>query len=402
MVRIEETPISCSGTDTISAKAPTNRRGLRVDQSRRPSDRARIQARSSGVELLRILAMLLILAHHSMFHSGMNLLSAGISPRDLFEATLNISGKLGVAVFVVITGYFQVRARFRAAKPLLLAAQTGFYGLVLFSIAFARGRLGPMTPELAFSGFKSLLSALYSEYWFVTTYLVLYLASPFLNRLIRALSRRELLALIAGGYTVLCLLPTVFFIQMNWYSLGGLFALLYLIGAYLRLYPPLERVSGRTLVLASAAAQLLLVLLIVGLLPAAGLKSEILTRYQLSLWPESSPFTVLIAAGLVLGFSRFPFHSRAVNRIAAATLGVYLLHDNNYVRPVLWSRLPIAAHLADNRIFLYAPLCILGVYLACSILELARQRLIEPLYAPALTRLADRLTARFNTWRRQP
>ena len=52
MVRIEETPISCSGTDTISAKAPTNRRGLRVDQSRRPSDRARIQARSSGVELL--------------------------------------------------------------------------------------------------------------------------------------------------------------------------------------------------------------------------------------------------------------------------------------------------------------------------------------------------------------
>lgn len=388
MAHIQETPVSRT-TQPDSAKAPASGRGLST-------------RRNSSMELLRILAMLLILAHHSMVHSGLDMLAAGVSPRELFELALHTGGKLGVAVFVVITGYYQVTARFHPAKPLLLTAQTGFYGLVLFGIAFARGTLGPWTPQLAFSGFKALFSALCNEYWFVTTYLALYLFSPFLNRLIRALSRRELLALIALCFTVTSLLPTVFFLQMNWYSLGALFVLLYLIGAYLRLYPPLRQVSGWALLAGAAAAQLALFALVAVVLPGISRDSQLLAQYRLNLWLESSPLTILIAAALVLAFGRFTFHSRVVNRIASATLGVYLLHDNNYVRPALWGHLPIAAHLADNLIFLYAPLCILGVYLACTVLELIRQRLIERLYAPALTRLADRLSARFNTWRRQP
>lgn len=363
---------------------------------------ARLRARNSSMELLRILAMLLIVCHHSMIHGGLDMLAAGTSGWELFELALHTSGKLGVAVFVVITGYYQVQARFHAVKPLLLAAQTGFYGIVLFAVAFARGQLGPMTPALAFSGFKALFSVLYNEYWFVTTYVCLYLFSPFLNRLIRALSRRELLALIGLGFAVISLLPTVFFIQMNWSSMGALFALLYLIGAYLRLYPPARGVSGGALLIGAAAAQLGVILLVAVALPAISRDSPLLAQYRLSLWLESSPLTIPIAAALVLGFSRFSFHSRLINRAASATLGVYLLHDSNYVRPALWGALQMGAHLTGWQILWYAPACILGVYLACTLLELLRRQLIEPLYAPALARLADRLTARFNAWRARP
>ncbi len=363
---------------------------------------ARVRARNSSMELLRMFAMLLIVCHHSMIHGGLDMLAAGTSGWELFELALYTSGKLGVAIFVVITGYYQAGSRFHAVKPLLLAAQTGFYGIVLFSIAFARGRLGPMTPALAFFGFKALFSVLYNEYWFVTTYLALYLFSPFLNRLIRALSRRELLALIGLGFAVISLLPTVFFIQMNWSGMGTLFALLYLIGAYLRLYPPARGVPGGALVAGAAAAQPVVILLVAAVLPGISRDSQLLAQYRLTLWLESSPLVIPIAAALVLGFSRFSFQSRLVNRAASATLGVYLLHDNNYVRPALWSHLQMGAHLVGWQILWYAPACILGVYLVCTLLELLRRQLIEPLYAPALTRLADRLTTRFNTWRARP
>ena len=361
-----------------------------------------IQSRNSSMELLRILAMLLIVCHHSMIHGGLDLLAAGTSGWELFEQALHTSGKLGVAVFVMITGYYQVTARFHAVKPLLLAAQTGFYGLVLFAAAFARGTLGPMTPDLALTGVRALFGALYGDYWFVTDYLCLYLISPFLNRLIRALSRRELLALLAIGFVGASLLPTLLFVDLDGSGLGALFVLLYGIGAYLRLYPPARRASGGALVAGAAAAQLGVVLLVAVVLPGISRDSQLLAQYRLNLWLETSPLTIGIAAALVLGFSRFFFQSRLVNRVASATLGVYLLHDNAYVRPALWGHLQMGAHLVGWQIVWYAPVCVLGIYLACTLLELLRRRLIEPLYAPALARLADRLTARFNAWRSRP
>lgn len=363
---------------------------------------SRVKTRSSNMELLRILAMLMIVSHHYMAHGGLDMTVVGTSPLDVFNQFVYLGGKLGVTIFVLLTGYFQVTGRFKPAKLFLLLAQVAFYSLILYAVALGLGWAAPTPAELLRDLYQSLFAILYGKYWFVSAYFCLYLVSPFLNRLIRTLNQRELLTLVLAGLVGISILPTFFFTNTFFADTGLGFIFLYCLGAFLRLYPPRRLPRPTFLFAVSGGLYLILVAFMSLILPFARQFFSTFGKYRDALWREYSPLVLAIAILLLLGFSGLSIQSRTINRVASLTLGVYLLHDNFYMQQNLWHQLEVPSHLTIWQVLWHAPLCILGVYLACSILELARQRLIEPLYAPALTRLADRLTARFNTWRRQP
>lgn len=64
--------------------------------------------RNSSFELLRIVSMILIIAHHYSVHGGWVYDYNILSTNKLFIDLLSIGGKLGVNCFVVITGFFLV------------------------------------------------------------------------------------------------------------------------------------------------------------------------------------------------------------------------------------------------------------------------------------------------------
>mgnify|MGYP000528725494 FL=1 len=74
---------------------------------------------------------------------------------------------------------------------------------------------------------------------------------------------------------------------------------------------------------------------------------------------------------LFIGFKNLNIkHSKVINTIAATTFGVYLLHENEYIRPFLWKTVfHSAEHANDNRLILYAIGAILATFALCSFIS---------------------------------
>ena len=93
--------------------------------------------RDSGLELLRIVAMLLIVCHHFSVHSALPLGGnyTGSHPFNVLWAQwLAFGGKLGVDIFVMISGYFLIAKCAHLKSLLRLILTTAFYGGVIYCI----------------------------------------------------------------------------------------------------------------------------------------------------------------------------------------------------------------------------------------------------------------------------
>ena len=68
--------------------------------------------RDSNIELLRIIAMFIIIIHHYTVHNGIDNFSLPIGG-NRFILEITRLGNIGVILFVFITGYFQIENKKR-------------------------------------------------------------------------------------------------------------------------------------------------------------------------------------------------------------------------------------------------------------------------------------------------
>ena len=66
-----------------------------------------------------------------------------------------------------------------------------------------------------------------------------------------------------------------------------------------------------------------------------------------------------------------------INFFAPATYGVYLIHDNRFVRKVLWQFLRPTDFLSEKYFFLYMILCIVAIFIVCAFIDKVRQQLFR-------------------------
>lgn len=78
------------------------------------------KVRSSNLELLRIVSMLLIIICHSSTHGGFALAEQVLWANKLFLQLITFGGELGVCCFILITGYFMINSTFKIKKLLKL------------------------------------------------------------------------------------------------------------------------------------------------------------------------------------------------------------------------------------------------------------------------------------------
>ena len=72
--------------------------------------------RESNIELYRIIAMFLIVAHHYVVNSGLTAFGGPVyadplSIKSLFLLIWGAFGKIGINCFVLITGYFMCQSK---------------------------------------------------------------------------------------------------------------------------------------------------------------------------------------------------------------------------------------------------------------------------------------------------
>ncbi len=94
--------------------------------------------RNSALELLRIVAMVLIVMSHYSVHGGINLNVLPLSANKVFLRMIQF-GDLGTNIFVLISGYFLIYSSYRFQKLLRLLLQVWFYSVLLYGdICFDR------------------------------------------------------------------------------------------------------------------------------------------------------------------------------------------------------------------------------------------------------------------------
>lgn len=340
--------------------------------------------RNSNIELLRIVSMVLIALFHFSVHGAWP--ENGPLASDTAVEMLSFGGKIGVNCFVLITGYFMVRGRLKVQSLLRIALQTWFYSFVILGLFLA---LQPdlVTPERLRKAVAPIVSG---EYWFVTCYLALMVASPLLNVLWRHLGRKGQRYALIAGFVVLSALPTLTTFNPVGNDLLWFFYL-YLLGGWLREQRPWKRaVSGAAFV--GGALIVWISMGLIGWARRAWGFDYIGPDYLI--WQYMIP-TFVASVGLFQWFAAWNIPPvRWVNTAAKGALGVYLIHDNPLVRAWLWPHLAWTYALGPAAILAVGLLSAMGVYLAGATIDLARIAWLErPLLGWIDRRFGSRLAA---------
>lgn len=193
-----------------------------------------IKVRKSNLELFRIITMLMIVAHHYVVNSGLMpvVWENYPSAKSLFLLLFGWGGKTGINCFVLITGYFMCTSQITLRKFLKLLFEVEFYYIVFFAF-FAISGYVELSPKFVI---KSLLPIVAIKDGFVSCYLVFFCFIPFLNILIKGMTKRHHQLLLGLCLLMFSIFPTIL-INVN-YSYVSWFMVVYFIGSYLRLYPP--------------------------------------------------------------------------------------------------------------------------------------------------------------------
>lgn len=274
-----------------------------------------MKERQSNFELVRILAILMIVSLHAFGFMDYTSLPAN----RLLGHVINAVGNTGVSLFILISGYFGIS--FKPFRFVQLVFLTTFYTVVvhvaLNGLAFDMGLLQAV-----------LVVPMYHR-WFVICYLALMVVSPWLNRFVNMMDKVEYRRLLLVLFVMFTVLPTLSGNSMHPIVTGTgksfiYIIYIYMVGRYIRLHNDVDYRRRHTLGVAGVMTLIIVVLDVAG---------SIISGKQCLILVRDCSFLILISSvALFYFFKSLRFRSTAVNKISSCVLAVYLLDD---MRPLV-------------------------------------------------------------------
>lgn len=331
-----------------------------------------IYKRESNFELLRIVSMLLIILFHLVFYSGYNI-GHTFGWNDAIFMFFMSGGKLGVILFVMITGYYKIRDKDISFRKLAgLELQVLFYS-ILSLIVFVLVGGGELSLELLS---KIIFPNISKTYWFFSSYFILSLFIPFLNKLVEVISKKDFEKLLIIGFVVLILIPSIAIFNKG-ISSGVYLFYYYLIGGYIRLYCKekkgvLKYLSGFLIPYLSITGISLYILYL-------SFSNIALVNYIYEFSKISSILLFVSAICLFMFFKELNIgRIKVVNLLASVSFGVYLIHDNFFMRDFLWKNLFSWTKLLNiGSVFVVGILVSVLVYLVSGGIEMLRKLIFK-------------------------
>ena len=145
------------------------------------------KTRQSNIELLRIIAMFLVLILHSGFSTVKSPTTPEVHEQFLQPFTRFLFESLSIAcvdIFVLISGWFGIRP---TKKRLLNFLFQSFYFIIGVYLVMVALGLSPISIKGIASCFLFLQDY---DYWFVRTYLLLFIMSSILNAFIESADKK--------------------------------------------------------------------------------------------------------------------------------------------------------------------------------------------------------------------
>jgi len=230
---------------------------------------------------------------------------------------------------------------------------------------------------------KTLLPFFSRTWYFLDNYIIILLISPFLDKMLVALSKKEYLFFAGIVFLVMSVWSTLGKIDVisdvvntskvtdNYYgkSLGG-FLTMYIIGGYIHLHIKDDHISV-------FKKRMRYLLLFFGMCILDFTLYSIFPEYKKVYGMFNNPLVIIESVALILFFRSLTFSSNVINTLASTTLGVYIIHEHPYIRKWLWATF----NMQDPSFYQnlsYIPLSVLvclAVFSGCSLIELIRMKL---------------------------
>ena len=369
--------------------------------------------RQSNMELLRLVAMMMILVMH-MDYGAFGLPTA----ESVEHAPMTTFGRIfvehlclvAVNVYVLISGWFGIRPKMKSFVRLML--QVAMYSIIITG-AFLL--LGKTTFKI---GYVTDMLIIGKQYWFVVSYLLLYLVSPILNTFVEHSSKREFQWMLLVFFGFQFVYSWIFGLEE---FAGGYSALsfmgLYLLARYVKIYEnDNERrrtkdenesshpdgIASRSTLHSSrftlhssrftlhvsrfSFSKLLALYLFIAAITALfvflayGWKGDSFGDACAGIFAHyNSPFIVVSSLVVLLMFSKLQFQSKVINYLSSSAFAVYLIHAH----PLLWDEYlnlfpPIYAKYPNLLGVLLMMLVAVIIFFLC----IAIDKILSPLQLP--------------------
>lgn len=281
--------------------------------------------RDSNMELLRIIAMLLVMIVHANFRalpvpttteSNVEVLSSILR---FFTESFSI---ICVNLFILLSGWYGIKLKIeRLAEFIFQILFFSILGIVIISI------LEPGEHSIK-KCIGKLLMVNRWDYWFVKSYLGLYLFSPILNSFVKHATKRQIQIVLILFYLFQTIygwmFPTGAIYLEHGYSAMS-FMGLYLLARYIRLYPFSIWKKSWIFDLLIYSCIVLVTTTITFLLKKYDLPYD---RY---FYFYTSPLVIIAAVHFLLIFTKIRIKSKVINWIACSCFAIYLLHSNGFL-----------------------------------------------------------------------
>lgn len=356
--------------------------------------------RQSEIELLRIMAMIMIIASHMSLHGIIRpglLLSGNLVNR--FLSSFLVLGNVGVGLFFAITGYFSENGKQRKWNQKLFI-DILFYSVLTLIFLLSASNFKELQILFGVEEFDRLIRAVLrllvtpitgENWWFVTAYIYLIIfIVPVLDKIDCQFNQTGRLILICGIFFAQVVseymgTPVMRLLQASGY---------YLVGKYVRYRKERDNLKNRKAKRIVLSLGLLLLLLLHGILMYVSYNSNSGTAYLI----VDFFVTILVCPALVamifyVFIDKIAWReNKWINLVSETTFGIYLLHDSVYVRKFLWNfLLPMDKIFRSKYFLLYAITIVCCVFTIGSVISFAYIHWVRPYLMKVVDCLKNRV-----------
>lgn len=302
--------------------------------------------RESGIELLKIIAIFLIVISHvtqtlytinPVFPSNyvLELKYASKNIQHLILTWFSIFGSQGNLVFFVSSVWFLLDSKKNNPKKVSCLLFDVWIMSVFFLMIFKFFNFYPVSLKEII---KSIFPSIFALNWYVTCYLLLYLIYPYLNEIIYKRTKKELLTCVL---TMSILYQGINYIHHGHFFTSSLieFIIIYFEVAYIKIYLKKynENIKINIIILLLSTVAVPILIIFTNFL---GMNITFFQDKLLHWGGNHCPFILINSICLFNIFQHIKFHNKIINFISSLSLLIYIFHENyfvrEYLRPNIW------------------------------------------------------------------
>ncbi len=311
--------------------------------------------------------MLMIIGHHIIVHGlGLkNISEPGFISDNTTYSQIIFNSILAIAVnsYVFISGYFGIK--FKTSTIFSFIIQAVSYSVII-KLIFVYINPNDFSYLYIIKAFFPISN---NTWWFITNYIGLYFLAPFLNEGIKNICKNQATILILGLILLNCFSSFIFGgISKSGYHIFS-FILIYLLGRFTNIHKIEIRYAKTVLTFST------FIISITGITLLYIKKSNLVWQ----LFYYNNPFILISAISLFFIFNNYKIKANnLINKVAATTLGIYMIHDHPLVRDFIAQIVKDSkAHFSKIEFISFIILFALCIFISGSMVELMRKRVYE-------------------------